>query len=612
MSWKPNSARPAQPSITSNDGSDSLFRAPSTSRNRSSPPSISATSALNSLSQHVQLESDTASGTSMRSVKTERSRATTRQETSKETSISEMDLKGKGKEVQDNSDSKRQRRNSPKKDNNPVDSNSTLSENGLPLSRSRSMTKKQSWFATKESPPTFLPISHLSTSQSSLTLKQASHSSFKQAEVATISSTEARTAVNIPTPTPVPSETSPTMTASDNSYRSWISTFSLSRTAVERPSPPRIETATPSQIIKAEAEAMEITPPSIKSTDSVNNVSMEVEEDPGATLKARGAVLDDSTITPRPNRVQVPSIQRASWWTWGSEVISEPVVEEAEVEELVVAEMVVEEEVLEPTGIEESIEPLLKASWLQSFWSDHSQAPITLPSNSSVVSSSASTKSAVSVETNQETLFSPSTPPKGSYHTLKNKASWALFPRSNATTPKPAPVDLPLEESIPSLALEARGRVINGTKPNNLFSKSPGLGLASTTASSRASSRSRNNISTPNSPLLAPQADAPLKPLTGSLRSSSSLHARQEEEAKIENYVLPSFEDSFLRGPRAAPPRSGGLTRTVGAVSAYFFSQPMKIPPQISSISGEVGSRLPKSFQIMDGKSLPKIKSGLK
>lgn len=109
------------------------------------------------------------------------------------------------------------------------------------------------------------------------------------------------------------------------------------------------------------------------------------------------------------------------------------------------------------------------------------------------------------------------------------------------------------------------------------------LGVTSSSASTRSRASSHADTTAPSSPQLRPQSDqGPVKPLTGSIRASSSPRQRStpafEPPPPIENLVLPSFNDTFLRPPRSFEPPKSTLNRAVSAVSsamtAYLFHRP--------------------------------------
>ncbi|GAA5911159.1 hypothetical protein JCM6882_006593 [Rhodosporidiobolus microsporus] len=147
----------------------------------------------------------------------------------------------------------------------------------------------------------------------------------------------------------------------------------------------------------------------------------------------------------------------------------------------------------------------------------------------------------------------------------KPSSSWSLFSRT------------PLSGSSPvaKSTLSVRAPFISG------------LGVAGSSAAStrsRASSYAGGDTTAPSSPQLRPQSDqGPVKPLTGSIRTSSPRqHSTSTfdpsppppDNEPIGNLVLPSFNDTFLRPPRSFEPPKSTLTRAVSAVSAYLFHRP--------------------------------------
>lgn len=175
----------------------------------------------------------------------------------------------------------------------------------------------------------------------------------------------------------------------------------------------------------------------------------------------------------------------------------------------------------------------------------------------------------------------PAVPPPA-VTALKNQASWSLFPVRRAS-------------SSTSTLLH------NGTPPT----AGGKLGAASSAASTRSrTSTTTDGGSAPSSPPLGPQGDAPLKPLTGSIRSSPR-PAPSEPDPPFENLVLPTFEDTFTRPPRSFPPEKSKLTKAVSVVSAYLFSQP---PPPVPAaaiekrqmVGEDPAAKLPKSLEVME------------
>lgn len=209
---------------------------------------------------------------------------------------------------------------------------------------------------------------------------------------------------------------------------------------------------------------------------------------------------------------------------------------------------------------------------------------------------------------------------------LKHKSSWSFFPsrgsslkdEERASTVPSSPLPLDTSSSPVATALPSdRGRAAP-SKPLSLLGKSPlngrGLNVASS-ASSRTSSRG-DPSSAPNSPRLGPQSDGPpLKPLTGSMKSSPR-PATYEPNPPIENLVLPTFTDTFLRPPRSFAMKKSKLNKAVDLFSAYLFSQPvgseMEERRGEEMRKGDPAERLPKSFERMPeggkGRVVAKVK----
>ena len=116
--------------------------------------------------------------------------------------------------------------------------------------------------------------------------------------------------------------------------------------------------------------------------------------------------------------------------------------------------------------------------------------------------------------------------------------------------------------------------------PNSLRGPLASLGVGSSAASTRSHESSHANDTAPSSPQLHPQSDqGPVKPLTGSIRSSprqgrSAPGTVEPPPALVDDLVLPTFNDTFLRPPRSFPPKKSTITRAVSAVSAYLFHRP--------------------------------------
>lgn len=352
----------------------------------------------------------------------------------------------------------------------------------------------------------------------------------------------------------------------------------------------------------------------------------------GGTIKASSSSsteYNDATVTPRPSRTPVPTVQRASWWGWGGaaepEVPAEPsvAVEEETVES---AEEVAEDEPSPP----DEPEPTLAApvatpapkSWLTTIWGEfpdeaaarrkvveaatsaQAQAraltgktaalAIEQAANSTPADSTDSTSTSVSTTTSSTLDAVPplAIPPPAAVQALKHQSSWSFFPsrRSSSSTP----------------TLGANGH------PFGAGSK---LSVASSSASTRShtSTVTSNGGSTPSSPCLGPQSDsAPLKPLTGSIRNSAR-PAPYEPDPPFENLVLPTFTDTFERPPRSFPLEKTKLTKAVSVVSsvvsAYLFHQPAPTSPPLGAAGAQerrhmVGLdpavRLPKSLSVVE------------
>ncbi|GAA5903119.1 hypothetical protein JCM5296_003347 [Sporobolomyces johnsonii] len=197
----------------------------------------------------------------------------------------------------------------------------------------------------------------------------------------------------------------------------------------------------------------------------------------------------------------------------------------------------------------------------------------------------------------------------------KSSSSWAIFSRANPTVTNNPPADPSTSPQKSGLSLRA---------PFGSF------GVASSSASTRshASSHQTDPTSLPPSPQLRPQPDGPIKPLTGSIRSSPPQRQGQkstpatEPDAPFENLVLPTFNDSFLRVPRSFPLKQSTLTKAVSVVSAYLFSHPPPTSPTRPGGEGmgmgmgtptemkdDPAERLPKSLDVVgEGSRLDRVK----
>lgn len=146
-----------------------------------------------------------------------------------------------------------------------------------------------------------------------------------------------------------------------------------------------------------------------------------------------------------------------------------------------------------------------------------------------------------------------------------------------------------------------------------IFSRANPVASSAASTRSRASSHQADAGSLPPSPSLKPQPDGPVKPLTGSIRSSTPRRRERtitpvEPETPIGNLVLPTFNDTFLRAPRSFPPKKSNLNRAVSLVSAYLFSHPpatspppvVAVPPGMpAEMKDDPAEKLPKALEIM-------------
>lgn len=298
------------------------------------------------------------------------------------------------------------------------------------------------------------------------------------------------------------------------------------------------------------------------------------------------ATLRTNIRTPRPDDGVRANVTRGSWWGWGgastdtikalppsSAMASQ---ENTEVDLSSQADSTASESAALPQ------QPTNK-SWLATIWRD--QATEIESKKRKVEDEGLATKTAAMAiddgsEPNPSTSSEVSarfTPPSLAIPlpvqvaALKNKASWSLFPSRRAAA-------------------------------SSNVSPSTSLAQSSNLAPSDASTRSDN--SAPDSPYLAPHQDNPVKPLTGSVRSSPrpSMH---EPDPPLENLVLPTFEDTFERPPRSFPPEksrlSNAATKAVSVVSAYLFSQPAPpSPPVEKRIKVDPAMKLPKSLSVME------------
>lgn len=210
---------------------------------------------------------------------------------------------------------------------------------------------------------------------------------------------------------------------------------------------------------------------------------------------------------------------------------------------------------------------------------------------------------------------------------------------ASSSVPQPQPLRKKASESWNALSrsIAASSVGLSGISPSKslLSLRVPFSGLGAANGSSAASTRSRESShatgTAPSSPQLLPQSDVgPVKPLTGSIRSSAPRRTESifEPPAPVENLVLPTFGDTFLRPPRSFAPKRSTLTRAVSVVSAYLFQRhPSEETPtsptlanarQLAGIDGkdmpvemknDPAERLPKALEVMgEAPRLEKVK----
>ncbi|GAA5962794.1 hypothetical protein JCM3765_001521 [Sporobolomyces pararoseus] len=322
---------------------------------------------------------------------------------------------------------------------------------------------------------------------------------------------------------------------------------------------------------------------------------------------------DSTTLTPRTLR---PS--RSSWWLWGSTAESEP--STAEVKEDPVSS--------EPTAADFPS-------------SGGTSEPINTPQPKETaanqpedeeMSTSANSKTNVTRSWIQ-TIWGESPEELAERRKREAKALRMVIDKSNLRIeggPERKMIeDAPtIQESQPSTSVNSTSSYLDSSSssisdlPKQLRTKTSSWAIfsrvnpvASSAAStrSRASSQQTESNSLPPSPNLRPQPDGPVKPLTGSIRSTTPRRRERnntplEPEPPIENLVLPTFNDTFLRAPRSFPPKKSNLNRAVSLVSAYLFSHPpatsppprnSPLPGQSAEMKDDPAEKLPKALEIM-------------
>lgn len=363
--------------------------------------------------------------------------------------------------------------------------------------------------------------------------------------------------------------------------------------------------------------------------------------DPQATIKA--TPVDESTITSKSIKRNIPSInQRLSWWNWKGPVEStvEESIETVTEEEIPVTPPTPVVEV--PIKLQQIIPPVAEVvvqrpkTWYRTLIGESTASIAEREAEEELM---AKRLAATTLEEEKKAraleMLPPPVPTSANSNdglprslpavqALKHKASWAFFPsRGSSSTlsedrPSTAPnspstntSEIAQAQAIPrsstplaNSSTDMRGRS-SVAKTVSLLSKSPRTGYVPSTASSRTSSRGDpNTISAPNSPLLRPVNDQPLKPLTGSIRSNQRL-SPSEPEPLLKDLVLPSFSDTFSRPPRSFPMKKSKLTKVVSVMSAYWYSTQPTASDVEEDVRGEEmrkfdpAERLPKSFEKM-------------
>ncbi|KAI5480231.1 glycoside hydrolase family 2 protein [Pseudohyphozyma bogoriensis] len=359
-----------------------------------------------------------------------------------------------------------------------------------------------------------------------------------------------------------------------------------------------------------------------------NKMEVDGEEGQGGTIKhVDKSPGDDSTLTPKATpRLQPTSstaYQRSSWWGWGgssaepsgnppTSTSSSPTAPTEPVAAPPKHDVSASTSSISTTSTSESssprpsitVDPPRPKGWMETIWGS-SYSPATTTKLAEETSQLAIANEPVKRPEESTPVVQqepdPPHPEPAQVAALKHSSSWSFFPsrRSSGTVSAPPTVPEASEpQSIPPGPPSA-----GPSRGSSTMSKSPmkGLGLAPSITSSRASTLSRDDSSQPPSPRLGPQADnAPLKPLTGSIRSAARPRSTHEPDAPFENLVLPTFQDTFLRPPRSFPPKKSKLDKAVSLVQSYLFS----LPPQENeeerrTMKDDPAERLPKCLEVM-------------
>ncbi|GAA5975678.1 hypothetical protein JCM5350_002689 [Sporobolomyces pararoseus] len=346
--------------------------------------------------------------------------------------------------------------------------------------------------------------------------------------------------------------------------------------------------------------------------DGASEVPEVADESKNATLRQAPTQrsYDSTTLTPRTIR---PS--RSSWWLWGSSAETDPSTADGT------------ETPLSPGQTDSEVAPPS-----QPINTPQSKEAAVVPPEDEEMSTSASSKTNVTRSWIQ-TIWGESPEELAERRKREAKALKMVIDKSNLRIeggPERKMIeDAPtIQESQPSTSVNSTSSYLDSSSssisdlPKQLRTKTSSWAIFSRVnpvASSAASTRSRTSShqaepnSLPPSPNLRPQPDGPVKPLTGSIRSTTPRRRERnntplEAEPPIDNLVLPTFNDTFLRAPRSFPPKKSNLNRAVSLVSAYLFSHPpptsppsrtSTLPGQAAEMKDDPAEKLPKALEIM-------------
>ncbi|GAA5935304.1 uncharacterized protein JCM15063_000995 [Sporobolomyces koalae] len=319
---------------------------------------------------------------------------------------------------------------------------------------------------------------------------------------------------------------------------------------------------------------------------------------------------DSSTLTPKTLR---PS--RSSWWLWGNSAPDEPQSAEKQAGEPVEAKS-------PDSNAEPAAQDITSPIDAQAETSATGQETIMSTSSSKNV-----TRSWI------QTIWGESPEELAERRKREARAFKMVVDKSNllitaAPVHKmiedghPAPQDSHISTSVTSTSsyldssassfTEPAKHLRNKTSSWAIFSRANPVASSSASTRSRASSHQPDQQSSPPSPQLQPEREGHVKPLTGSIRSGIQRPRSQsllESDPPVDNLVLPTFDDTFLRIPRSFPPKKSNLNRAVSLVSAYLFSHPPTTspPPTIAALPGlpsekkdDPAEKLPKALEVMN------------